>query len=102
MSNDINDLRSTLFETLNAVKDGTLDLDRAKLINETAQTIINTAKAEVDYMRVSGANITTDFIPQQAARPTLPPPPNGSTTTATGTKTVQPIPGGSVTTHKLR
>lgn len=102
MSNDINALRSTLFETLQQLKDGSLDLDRAKAINETAQVIINTAKAEVDYMKETGANTTTDFIPQQAARPTLPPPANGSTTTATGTKTVQPIPGGSVTTHKLR
>lgn len=94
MSNDINALRNTLFETLNAVKDGTLDLDRAKLINDTAQTIINTAKAEVDFMRVTGSNTATDFIP--AAR--LP----GTTATATGTKTVQAVPGGSVTTHKLR
>lgn len=98
MSNDINSLRSTLFETLQQLKDGKLDLDRAKAINDTAQVIINTAKAEVDYMRVTGANTSTDFIPAHTARPNTPQLPEGAIPTATGTKVVN----GNVTTHKLR
>lgn len=97
MSNDITTLRSTLFETLQELKEGKMDLDRAKAINDTAQVIINTAKAEVDYMRVSGANTGTDFIPVAPRKPSLPPPPS-ETPTATGTKTVI----GNVTTHKLK
>lgn len=96
MSNDINALRSTLFETLQELKEGKMDLDRAKAINDTAQVIINTAKAEVDYMRVSGANTGTDFIPVAPRKPSLPPP--AETPTATGTKTVS----GNVTTHRLK
>lgn len=96
MSNDINALRSTLFETLQELKEGKMDLDRAKVINDTAQVIINTAKAEVDYMRVSGANTGTDFIPVAPRKPSLPPP--SETQTATGTKTVS----GNVTTHRLK
>lgn len=95
MSNDINDLRSTLFETLQELKDGKMDLDRAKVINDTAQVIINTAKAEVDFMKVTGANSGTDFIPLHGRKPALPP---GVTETPTGTKVVD----GNVTTHKLR
>lgn len=96
MSNDINALRSTLFETLQELKEGKMDLDRAKVINDTAQTIINTAKAEVDYMRVTGASSGTEFIPVAARAPALPP--GNQMPTATGTKVVN----GNVTTHKLR
>ena len=98
MSNDINALRSTLFDTLREVKAGTMDLDRAKTINDTAQVIINTAKAEVDFMKVTGSNSGTDFIP--AARPSLG---NGSRQTGHGTATVQQIAeGATVTTHRMK
>ena len=45
---NITDLRATLFDTLEAIKAGKLDIDRAKAINEVAQTIINTAKAQTN------------------------------------------------------
>lgn len=96
MSNDINTLRSTLFETLQDLKAGKLDLDRAKVINDTAQVIINTAKAEVDYMRVTGNNSGTEFIPVAPRRAALQP--SNETPTATGTKVVN----GNVTTHRLK
>lgn len=96
MSNDINALRSTLFDTLREVKAGTMDLDRAKTINDTAQVIINTAKAEVDFMKVTGSNSGTDFIPAAQRRPALET--KGETPTATGTKVVN----GNVTTHRLK
>ena len=51
---NITDLRATLFDTLEAIKAGKLDIDRAKAINEVAQTIINTAKVEVDHLKISG------------------------------------------------
>lgn len=51
---NINDLRGTLFETLNGIKSGSLTLDQARAINEVSKTIIDTAKVEVDYLKVNG------------------------------------------------
>jgi hypothetical protein len=52
--NKIGDLRDHLFETLEALKDPDkpMDLDRARVISEVAQTIINSAKVEVDLVKV--------------------------------------------------
>ena len=54
------DLREGLFETLAALrsKENPMELDRARMIVEVSQTIINSAKAEVDFARVTGANAT--------------------------------------------
>ena len=61
MSN-INDLRDTLFDTLNKVKEGTLDPERAKQICEIGQVIINSAKVEIDYAHKTGANVVSGFL----------------------------------------
>lgn len=58
----INDLRATLFDTLQAVKSGDMDVDRAKAVCETSQTIINTAKAEIDYAKATGCDIRSELI----------------------------------------
>lgn len=55
--NKVTDLRDHLFETLEALKDPEkpMDLERARVISEVAQTIINSAKVEVDLVKaVSG------------------------------------------------
>jgi len=78
MSNDITALRDALFATLAAIRDGSIDLDKAKAINDTAQTIINTAKVEVDFMRHTGAQVASNFVPlaaEPAKRPAEPTPP---------------------------
>jgi hypothetical protein len=54
MSKSISDLRAALFATLEGVKDGSVDLDKARAVNEVAKTIVETAKVEVDYLRVTG------------------------------------------------
>ena len=54
MSQDITALRAHLFAALQGVKDGTLDLDKARAINEIGKTITDTAKVEVDYLRATG------------------------------------------------
>ena len=63
-TNDIVALRTQLFATLAALSDKTnpMDLDRAKTISDVCQTIINSAKVEVDFMRVSGG-FGTGFVP---------------------------------------
>ncbi len=98
MNNDITELRSALFDTLRDLKAGKIDLDRAKAINETAQTIINSAKVEIEHMKISDSS-GTGFIPSTASDNAL-----GDTAivTPTGVKKVAHIHGATVTTHKLR
>lgn len=68
----INDLRDTLFATLEAVKSGAMDLDKARQVNEVAKTIVETAKVEVDYLRVTGGGEST-FIDSAVGNDNLPP-----------------------------
>lgn len=72
------DLRETLFSTLEAVKSGALDVEKAKVINEVSKTIVETAKVEVDYIRVVGEG-QSQFLPPTGRQPQLPsePPGNG-------------------------
>lgn len=53
MSKNLSDLREALFDALQKVKDGSLDIDKARAINEIGKTLVDTAKVEVDYLRVT-------------------------------------------------
>lgn len=64
---DIEKLRDHLFSTLEGIKSGTIDAEKAKSINEVSQTIINSAKAEIEFARVNGS-VDSKFF----AKPTLP------------------------------
>jgi hypothetical protein len=67
----MSDLRDHLFETLQALKDEKMDLDRAKAVGNIAQTIINSAKVEVDYLKTVGpTGSPSQFFP--AAAPAAP------------------------------
>lgn len=74
-TNDITAVRTALFETLRGLsnQDNPMDIERAKAVNEVAQTIINSAKVEIDALRVFGGS-GTGFIPAL-----LPPPPKPKT-----------------------
>jgi len=98
MSN-LQTLRQHLFDTLAGLKADTIKIDQARAINETAQVIINSAKVEVDFMRYSGKVVASEFMQLEA-----PDKDNGEkkTDTANGQKTVALVPGGSVTTHRMR
>lgn len=68
MSNTIADLRKHLFDTIAALKDTDkpMEIERAKTIADVAQTIINSAKVEVDFMRMRGDDSKgTGFIPEE-------------------------------------
>ncbi len=56
--NKMSDLRDHLFETLEALKDGEnpMDIERARAISGVAQTIINSAKVEVDLVKAVGGS----------------------------------------------
>ena len=70
MKNKIEDLRNHLFETLEELrdKDKPMDLDRARTIAGVAQTIVNSAKVEVEFMKVAGGK-GSGFIPVALPEP---------------------------------
>jgi len=60
MTNDnISELRRRLFETIDGVRAGTVNLDQARTISDLSQVIVNTAKVEVDYLRATGGGEST-------------------------------------------
>ncbi len=71
MKNKIQDLRDHLFATLEALQDkeSPMEIDRARAIAEVAQVIVNSAKAEVDFLRVTNGT-GTGFI-QDTDQPKL-------------------------------
>lgn len=77
MHNKIDDLRRHLFETLEALKDedNPMDLDRARAVANVARVIVDSAKVEVEFLKVTGTVRSTGFLPDAddapAARPQL-------------------------------
>lgn len=65
MKNKIEDLRNHLFATLEALQDqdNPMDIDRAKVVAEVAQVIVNSAKVEVDFLRATDSLQGSGFIP---------------------------------------
>lgn len=92
MSRTINDLRTHLFDAIEGLKAGTLDLDKARAIADLGQTVINSAKVEVDYLKATGNTQGSGFLGQLPAP--ADPAPAGDTVT--------PVNGGRVITHRLR
>ncbi|MDA8138007.1 MAG: hypothetical protein M0036_05065 [Desulfobacteraceae bacterium] len=74
MKNKIEDLRNHLFATIEALLDeeNPMDVVRAKAISNAAQAIINSAKVEVDFLKVTGGMEGSGFIPCEPRKP-LPP-----------------------------
>jgi hypothetical protein len=62
--NKISDLRDHLFGVLESLTDATspMDIDRAKAVAEVAQTIINSAKVEVEMAKVTDRITNTGFF----------------------------------------
>jgi hypothetical protein len=55
MSNKtIDDLRAALFDAIEGVKNGTLDIEKAKCISELSQVMVNSAKVEVEHEKATG------------------------------------------------
>ncbi len=58
----LEDLREALFDTLQGVRKGEIDLEEARAINELGKTLTDTAKVEVEYLRATGGGESA-FIP---------------------------------------
>jgi len=56
--NKIDDLRDHLFATIEGLldKDEPLDIDRAEAVAKVAQVIVNSAKAESDFLKATDAS----------------------------------------------
>ena len=95
MTDTIQDLRSELFATLRALRDkeNPMDIARAEAVAHVAQTIINTAKTEIDHMKIVGADVPSPFIAldDQGGRPAI---------SSTPTGTLHATPTGVV--HRMR
>jgi len=70
MKNKIDDLRNHLFATLEALQDeeNPMDIERAQAISNVAQTLINSAKVEVEYLKATGQTMGSGFIPSDTKR----------------------------------
>lgn len=66
---NIDDLRELLFSTIEGVKAGTLDVERAKMIGELSQVMVNSAKVEVQYAQATGQK-GSGFLEAPAQLPT--------------------------------
>ena len=107
MSNDIQALRTHLFETLQALKDkdNPMDIDRAKTVCQVGDVIINSAKAEIEFARVNG-NVDTQFFHRLPAPTSIAMHPEKqihqetqiTQSTKHGTVTIE----GNITTHKMK
>lgn len=74
MKNKLTDLRNHLFSALEALadEDNPMELPRARAIADVAQTIINSAKVEIDYCRLMKQTTpATDFLDSTPAKPRL-------------------------------
>jgi len=64
MSKTINDLRDILFATMEDLRAGKIDVDKAKQIGNIGQVIVNSAVAEFKHLKESGGS-GTGFIENQ-------------------------------------
>lgn len=79
MKNKLSDLRDHLFATLEGLADEEkpMDIERARAVAEVAQTVINSAKLEIEVLKLyDGRMRGSDFVPvqpvEQITRPQRP------------------------------
>jgi len=65
--NTMTDLRNHLFEVMERLKDdeNPMDIARAKAVVEAAQTLINSAKVEVEFLNAIDSSEATGFFDTQ-------------------------------------
>lgn len=61
MSQNINDLRSAMFDTLQALKAGTITVEQARAASDIGKVLIDSARVENEYLKISG-NVKSEFI----------------------------------------
>lgn len=73
MKNRMQDLRNHLFETLEGLKDEEkpMDVARALAVSKVADTLIASAKVEIEFMRATDAVIDGRFFDSPIDEPRL-------------------------------
>jgi len=65
----IEDVRLALMDTIQAVRAGAINIDQARAIEGLARVMVDTAKVEVDYLRIitnpENRNIKSEFLPEK-------------------------------------
>lgn len=76
-NNSMDDLREHLFATLRGLqdKDAPMDIERARAVANVAGVLIDSARVEVEYSKVTGTETGSRFLaaPKDADEPALPP-----------------------------
>ncbi len=67
----LDDVREALFDTIDKLKSGAIDVEQAKAIDGLAKNLIDSAKVEVDYLRVTGGG-ESSFIESAVGADNLP------------------------------
>lgn len=65
------DLRERLFATIDGLRDGSIDVARARAITDVAQVIVNSAKVETEVMKAT-RHRGSGFIPEALPAPAEP------------------------------
>lgn len=71
--NKMSDLRNHLFATIEGLTDDKkpMEIDRARAICEVAQTLINSAKVEIQFAEAVGQQFKSDFMESDSEKPQL-------------------------------
>lgn len=62
---NINDLRKSLFDTMEKVKAGEISPDQARAITGVGQTLVDLAKTEINYIEKVGGGDSEFMEPQE-------------------------------------
>lgn len=111
-TNDIAELRGLLFDTLRGLRDKSepMEIARARAVCDVAQQITDTARIELDLMRITKERVNSEFLPASdgdyppGALPGTKPAglPNGTRQTQHGQATTEQIGHGATrTTHRI-
>lgn len=73
MSNgqDLSALRAALFDVLQKVKSGEMEVDKARAVNDIGKTLLDSARVEVSYLKATGQS-NSQFLEGTSAE-ALPP-----------------------------
>lgn len=102
MAKNIADLRDLLFEAIEGVRSGSLDIDKAKTINELSKTLVDTGRAEIDNAKITGA-MSGEFLDTSTAHRLPAPGQQTQERTALGVRTTTTLPNGAIVhQHRMR
>lgn len=65
----INDLRTVLLDTIQALRDGNIDIEKARAIGDLSQVVVNTAKVEVDMVKAVGGKSKFFLLDEAISEP---------------------------------